>query len=420
MQERSTSNKYTVYVIPHTHWDREWYASFQQFRVRLVHVMDALLDLLERDPSFTHFNLDAQTVVLQDYLEIRPEKRETLQKFVRDRRLGVGPWYVLPDEFLVSGESLVRNLLLGHRLANDFGHVQKVGYIPDTFGHISQLPQILRGFDIPFAMHFRGLDEGDLKSELCWQSPDGSSVLLRHLPTDLGYANASALADEIQAAASDLRAIARYEARRAASSVLLALNGVDHLPAREDIPAIVEAANELCKGDYVFRQGSLEEYFDALQSALGDQPLQTVFGELRDVNRTPGRDNRLLPHILSARIYNKIQNERTQTLLERWAEPWSALLWSQGEEYPQAFLWKSWEWLLQNHPHDSIGGCSIDAVHRQMETRFAWASEIAEEITSERFELLARRIDLSSLGEDEAALIVFNGSALAARGSNHN
>lgn len=409
MPEESSSNQYTVYVIAHTHWDREWYATFQQFRIRLVHVMDALLDLLERDPSYAHFNLDAQTVVLQDYLEIRPEKRKVLQKFVRDCRLGVGPWYVLPDEFLVSGESLVRNLLLGHRLASDFGHVQKVGYIPDTFGHISQLPQILQGFGIPFAMHFRGLDEGNLKSELWWQSPDGSRVLLRHLPTDLGYANASALADEIQAAASDLHAFARYEKRRAASSVLLALNGVDHLPAREDIPAIIEAANGHANGSYVFRQASLEEYFDALLIALRDRPLQTVIGELRDVNRTPGRDNRLLPHILSARIHNKIQNERTQTLLEHWAEPWSALLSLQGEEYPKAFLWKSWEWLLQNHPHDSIGGCSIDAVQAQMETRFAWAYEIAEEITNERFELLARGIDLSALKEDEAALIIFNG-----------
>ena len=408
MPERSSSDKYTVYVIPHTHWDREWYATFQQFRIRLVHVLDDLLNLLERDSSFTHFNLDAQTVVLQDYLEIRPEKRETLQKFVREFRLGVGPWYVLPDEFLVSGESLVRNLLLGHRIASEFGHVQKVGYIPDTFGHISQLPQILQGFDIPFAMHFRGLDEGDLKSELWWQSPDGSRVLLRHLPTDLGYANASALADEIQTATYDLQAIARYEARRSASSVLLALNGVDHLPAREDIPAIIETANKYSNSDFVFRQGSLEEYFDALAKALRNQPLQTVMGELRDVNRTPGKDNRLLPHILSARIYNKMQNERTQNLLQHWAEPWSALLWLQGEEHPQAFLWKSWEWLLQNHPHDSIGGCSIDAVQAQMETRFAWASEIAEEITNERFELLARQIDLSNLKEDEAALIVFN------------
>jgi len=177
------STPFTVFVVPHTHWDREWYATFQQFRVRLVYVIDALLDLLERDPAYAHFNLDAQTIVLQDYLEIRPEKHDSLARFIAGRRLGVGPWYVLPDEFLVSGEALVRNLLLGHRMAAEFGHVQKVGYIPDTFGHISQLPQILQGFDIPTAVHFRGLDEGDLKSEVWWQSLDGSRVLLRHLPT---------------------------------------------------------------------------------------------------------------------------------------------------------------------------------------------------------------------------------------------
>jgi mannosylglycerate hydrolase len=403
-----TTNAYTVFVIPHTHWDREWYATFQQFRVRLVHVMDALLELLGRDPSFTHFNLDGQTVVLQDYLEIRPEKREALKKYVQERRLGVGPWFVLPDEFLVSGEALIRNLLLGHRLAKEFGHVQKVGYIPDTFGHISQLPQILQGFDIPFAMHFRGLDEGDFKSELWWQSPDGSRVLLRHLPTDMGYGNASALGLSVPEAASDLLAVAQYETQRAASSVLLALNGIDHLPARQDLPEILKSANKQAGGNYLFRQGSLEEYFSALSATLKGVQLQTVHGELRDASRTPGRDNRLVPHVLSARIYNKMQNERAQNLLECWAEPWSAFAWLDEEEYPAAFLWKAWEWLLQNHPHDSIGGCSIDEVHAQMETRFAWASEIAEEILGERFEMLSRKINLSGLKDDEAALVVFN------------
>ena len=408
MVNRAAPLKHTIFVIPHTHWDREWYATFQQFRIRLVHVMDALIDLLEKDPSYSHFNLDAQTVVLQDYLEIRPEKREIVKKFVRERRLGVGPWYVLPDEFLVSGEALVRNLLLGSRLAVEFGHVQKVGYIPDTFGHISQLPQILQGFEIPYAMHFRGLDEGKLKSELWWESPDGSRVLLRHLPTDMGYANASVLADNVQVAASDILALARHETRRAVSSVLLALNGVDHQPARGDLPAILETANRAYASEYVFQQASLEQYFAALSLSLKGRKLQTVYGELRDTNRTPNRDNRLLPHILSSRIYNKMQNERAQNLLANWAEPWSAMAWLEGEDYPSAFLWKAWEWLLQNHPHDSIGGCSIDAVHSQMETRFAWSSEIAEEITRERFELFARRIDLSNLKNDEAALIVFN------------
>jgi mannosylglycerate hydrolase len=409
MPKQSSADRSTVFVIPHTHWDREWYATFQQFRVRLVHVMDALLDLMQRDPSYTHFNLDAQTVVINDYLEIRPENHEILHKLIRERRLGVGPWYVLPDEFLVSGESLVRNLILGHRIANEFGHVQKVGYIPDTFGHISQLPQILQGFGIPFAMHFRGLDEGDLKSEVWWQSPDGSRVLLRHLPTNMGYGNASSLGLEVEQAAADLHTFARYETIRAGSSVLLALNGIDHLPAREDLPAILEYANRLFGDEYHFRQASLEEYFDELVKSLGDRTLQTVSGELRDANRTPDRDNRLLPHILSSRVYNKMKNERAQSLLEHWAEPWSVLTWKPGEEYPGAFLWKAWEWLLQNHPHDSIGGCSIDPVHAQMETRFDWSSEIATEILGERFELVARQVDLSSLKDDEAALVVFNG-----------
>lgn len=408
MPKRSSSEQYFVCVIPHTHWDREWYGTFQQIRIRLVHVMDSLLDLLERDPSYTHFNLDGQTVILQDYLEIRPEKRDLLKKLIYERRLGVGPWYVQPDEFLVSGESLVRNLILGHRLADEFGHCQKVGYLPDIFGHISQLPQILQGFGIPYAMNFRGLDGEGLKSELWWESPDDSRVLLRHLPTDLGYSNASALSTDVAEAASDLQAFAQYEKRRASSTVLLALNGSDHLPAREDLPAILEDANRRFGNEFQFHQASLEDYFYELERSIGNQPLQVVRGELRDSNRTPGHDNRLLPHVLSSRIYNKMQNERVQNLLERWAEPWSTIAWLEGEEYPDAFLSKAWEWLLQNHAHDSIGGCSIDAVHTQMETRFAWASEIVDEITRERFELLSRQIDLSGLKEDEAALIVFN------------
>jgi len=409
-------DRFIVHVIPHTHWDREWYAPFQLFRMRLVRLIDKLLDLLERDPDYLHFNLDGQTIVLQDYLEIRPEKRTQLKKFVQDLRLGVGPWYVLPDEFLVSGESLIRNLLLGHRIASDFGHVQKVGYIPDTFGHISQLPQILRGFDIPFAMHFRGLDEGELKSELWWQSPDGSRVLLRHLPTDMGYVNASALPVDVSAAAGDLQSIARYEIPRATTSVLLGLNGVDHTAANEDLPEILRRANAHPSHKFVFYQSSLEEYFAMLVTAIGDSTLQTIYGELRDTNRTPGRGMRVLPNILSARIYNKIQNERAQNLLEHWAEPWSALVWTQGKEYPKAFLWKAWEWLLQNHPHDSIGGCSVDAVHEQMETRFAWAAEIGGEITAESFHHLAQQVDTSNLQPDEAALIVFNGLPWAFEG----
>ncbi|HYD47243.1 MAG TPA: hypothetical protein VEB21_02785, partial [Terriglobales bacterium] len=112
-----------LFVVPHTHWDREWYQTFQDFRCRLVRLTDRLLDLLERDPSFSHFHFDGQTIVLEDYLEVRPENRPRLRRLIATGRIAVGPWYVLPDEFLVSGESLIRNLQIGHRIAAQFGPV---------------------------------------------------------------------------------------------------------------------------------------------------------------------------------------------------------------------------------------------------------------------------------------------------------
>lgn len=399
-----------VHVIPHTHWDREWYGPFQQFRLRLVRLIDKLLPLLENNPHYPHFNLDGQVIPLLDYLEIRPERRPTLEQLVSTRRLGIGPWFVLPDEFIPSAESHVRNLMLGHRLARTFGYVQKVGYIPDTFGHIGQLPQILRGFGIDTAVNWRGLDPDLHHSETWWEAPDGSRVLLAVLPPYCGYCNAGPLPQDVDEAANDLLSLARYEAQRANTNVLLALSGVDHLEPRPDLPEILRRANS--KGDGIqFIHSSLEGYFAALKAAIPTAQLPTIQGEQREISRRPRSGAYLLYNVLSARIYNKIQNARAQTLLERWAEPWSALLAHEGLDYPAAFLWRAWQWLLENHPHDSIGGCSVDEVHAQMETRFAWAADIAEHITEERLQLAARSLNLSDVREHEATVVLFNGVA---------
>ena len=134
----------TVAIVPHTHWDREWYLPFQTFRVRLVHLLDELLDLLEHDLSYARFLLDGQTAVLDDYLAIRPEAAPRLARLAASGRLQVGPWMILMDEFMVSGETLVRDLQLGMARANELGGASPVGYLPDMFGHVAQMPQILR------------------------------------------------------------------------------------------------------------------------------------------------------------------------------------------------------------------------------------------------------------------------------------
>ena len=171
-----------IIIVPETHWDREWYLTFQEFRARLVLMMDKLLYILKTDPSYNNFTLDGQTIPIEDYLEVRPERKEDIEKFVKNKRLSIGPFYVLPDEFLVSGESLIRNLLIGHHIAKKFGKVMKAGYIPDPFGHIAQLPQILSGFEIPSVIFWRGFGEefveNNLNVEFTWNAPGNASSLL--------------------------------------------------------------------------------------------------------------------------------------------------------------------------------------------------------------------------------------------------
>lgn len=183
---------FTIHVVSHTHWDREWYLAFQRFRFRLVELIDHLLALLEADPDYRSFMLDGQMIVLEDYLEIRPEREAQIRRYVQEGRLLIGPWYILPDEFLVSPEATVRNLLVGGQVCRRFGPRMGIGYIPDPFGHVGQMPQILRGIGIDVACLWRGV--GEQPTELCWRAPDGSEVLLLHLRDS--YSNGGWLPDD--------------------------------------------------------------------------------------------------------------------------------------------------------------------------------------------------------------------------------
>ena len=402
-------------VVSHTHWDREWYLSFQQFRVRLVEMMDALLALLEREPRFASFTLDGQTVLLEDYLEVRPETRAEIRERLRQGRLLVGPWYTSPDEFLVSAESLIRNLMLGHRIAAEFGGPMKVGYLPDSFGQMAQLPQILRGFGIGAAVFWRGVGDEPGRSEFRWKAPDGSTVLAVHLPE--GYGNAADLPAEREALIEHLAGVREQLAAGATTDYLLLMNGGDHKWPQENLPQVLTLANEALE-DATLVQGTLLDYVAAIEEA--NPPLPTVEGELRCAKHAY-----LLPGTLSSRMPLKQRNAAVQTLLEKWAEPFSAFTelgnWETGKpvdwepstnlpiyQSTSPLIWQAWKYLLQNQAHDSTCGCNVDAVQRDMEVRFAWAEEIGEEIVKRSLQAIARRIDTTALGETLTPIIVFN------------
>ena len=367
----------TIHVISHTHWDREWYLTHEQFRFRLVGLVDRLLDLLDAEPRFAHFHLDGQTIVLEDYLEIRPEQEDRVRRAIQSGRILVGPWYVMPDEFLVSGESIVRNLARGHHIARRFGASMPVGYLPDLFGHVSQMPQIWRQFGLDNTILWRGF--GGRSAEYWWQAPDGSRVLMMHLPPE-GYCNATRVVlDPAAMMARAARAVDHERGRTATGQVLL-MNGVDHVEPQAAILQLIDALSAV-PGQQA-SHSTLPKFVGAVRGAVEttNPPLETATGELRG-----GEDYaNLLPGVLSARTYLKQQNADVQTLLESYAEPLSVFASLAGAHerwrYPAGELRHAWKTLLQNHPHDSICGCSIDAVHDENMTRFARARQVADAV----------------------------------------
>lgn len=384
------------YVISHTHWDREWYMPLEQMRLRLVDLLDHALTLLETEPTYI-FHLDAQTIVLEDYLSICIDKRPMLERFIREGRLLVGPWYLQNDFYLTDGEATVRNLLEGMRMANAFGGCARTGYCADQFGLISQLPQILRGFGIDNCVFGRGAArvepdaQGDLKrvafpSEFIWRGADGSTVTAIHLSH--WYNNAQRFSADIDKAERMVRKVIDSFEGIAATPYLLLMNGVDHLEAQEDLLPILRAVDTRLDDDAHIFQSTMDQYIGDIKAyiAENDFALYEHVGELRG-----GADDELLKGTLSSRIYLKQRNVSMQERLVSVLEPLYAILERAGMDgvYSLDHFRYMWRELMKNHAHDSICGCSCDGVHAHMEDNYVRLEEMSTDMLNRALALAA-------------------------------
>ncbi len=388
--ERAT-RRTTIHLVPHTHWDREWYRPFQSFRMQLVDLVDRVLDMLDADPGFA-FTLDGQLATVDDYLEIRPEAEERIRRHAASGRLAIGPWQILMDEFLVSGETLVRNLEMGWARADDFGGPMRVGYLPDMFGHVAQMPQILRRAGLADAVVWRGIPAAIDRHAFRWEAPDGSWVRAEYLPA--GYGNAAhlfAVPDHLEAAAERFRAWARPWF---GDDPVLAMYGTDHTAPVPELVGLVSRLNEVQEASFM-ETSTLAAYIRAAPALGADAPRWR--GEMRS-----GARANVLMGVASARIDIKQAAGRAETLLERYAEPLSALHVA-ADAWPAPFLRLAWRKVVENSAHDSICGCSVDPVVDQVLVRFAEAEQIAG--------TLARRAAATvALGVSRGAVAVLNPS----------
>jgi hypothetical protein len=414
-----------AYYIVGTHWDREWHMPFQDFRYYLVRLFDRVLAGLEDGRLAGPFQVDGQYIPIEDYLQVRPERRAQVERLARAGKLFIGPWYSMPDEFTVSGEALIRNLRVGRDMTRDLGGIpSNTGYVPDMFGHNSQLPQIFAGFGIPVAYIWRGVNNTDARN-MIWRGADGTEIAthkfgpygygtyahqVRH-----GHNRFEAVYDPADFA-ERLQAYLEKEAACTDVDAVLVLDSCDHQEWDQAAYALVRQAMANSTGPFEIVHTDLDAY-NAEMLAQRDRITTVIEGELRDPGRAslqPGQhpleaDTQwLIPGTVSSRINIKQANAACQTLLCHWAEPFAAFA---GESSnfagAQGFLDLAWRYLMTNHAHDSIDGCSIDQVHRDMLYRFDQCRQIAERITKEATYNIAARVE-GELEDGEQRVTLFN------------
>jgi hypothetical protein len=405
-----------VHYILSSHWDREWHQTFQDFRARLVTLLDRTLDALESGELAGPFTMDGQSIAVEDYLEIRPANRERVRRLVAEGKFRLGPWYVLPDEWIVSGESLVRNLRLGREIPREFGgETSHAGIVSDLFGHVSQMPQIFAGFGMRFAMVWRGIEPRP-RAHFLWKSPDGTALPCYRFGRggycdfsfDVRHSHVPQWKFEEAKTAADARAFVEKEAGRTGIPPVLVFDGADH---HEWDARYTQALLSAFEGSAEFRviHSDLDQYLGEVLLHAGEID-DEVTGELRQPGRLGRADDQqiLIPGILSSRVWIKQANSACQSLLCHWAEPLGAMAHHfLGREYPDEYLRVAWKWLLQNHPHDSICGCSIDEVHEDMRYRFAQCRQIAERQATHAAMAIAASVG-GEIAPDEMRVVLFN------------
>ena len=423
----------------------------QRTRHMLVYMMDMLLDIFEKEPDFKSFHLDSQTIPLQDYLEIRPEKKEVVNKLIEDKKLLVGPWFCLPDEFSVGGESLVRNLLLGHKIAKDMGHVSKTGYSPFGWGQISQMPQLYKGFGIDFAAFYRGVSkEAAPNSEYIWQGADGTKIVASRLAMrprynvwyviqrpafwqqenennrtmswscgsgpfkfvgdqyhdlDAQYSRPKYIYDESTIPARAKQAMEEQDGDWTTPHRFWSCGHDSSCPDIREVQMIKDCDEALANSADVFHSTFEEFQKQVLENVSDDLPVSQ--GEMRCYSDSKVTSP-LFGWIISARMDVKMDNFKTERQLMQYAEPLSVYASMLGATYPKGFLDNAYNWLLQNHGHDSIGGCSRGIISDDIMFRTRQSREIAGCVAERALLDIAGTVDYSQHADEQIALLVYN------------
>ncbi len=440
-----------IKVVSNTHWDREFRRSFEKTRRRLLDMLDITLDILANDPDYHSFTMDGHSIMVDDYLEMRPEKREVVEQLVRDGRLIIGPYYTLAEEFSIAQEALVRNLMFGRKTVEKYGGTTgTVAYTPSSWGQTGQLPQIFADFGLTRMMFYRGISHHEADAEWIWEAPDGTQMLASrfalyarynwyyqvHRPISTGRVfekdyvwgefdeapmrpadglSGEDLTFDLQDPANlynkdrlqeAVEAMLQAEGPHFTTEVFLAMHGHDISVAHPNESQVIKDAKDLLP-DHEIEHCSLEQFWDEAEKHLDRDALPVLQGERRSYLKE-GMWTFLFPGTISSRTYLKQQDFEATNRLVCYAEPMATLAAACGADIPGAYLERGWRYLLSNHTHDANGGCAPDAVCRDMEYRYRKVVDIGDIVTEDAMAHIAKNLTPGNQSADAMQLIVYN------------
>lgn len=376
--------KRKIHVIPHSHWDREWYFTTSRSKVYLMKDLGDVLNTLENDPEFKYFMVDAQGSLLDDYIKWRPQDKERISKLVNEGRLVIGPWYTQTDQLVISGESIVRNMYYGMKRCESFGKYMNVGYVPDSFGQSGNMPQIYRQFGIEDTLFWRGVSDDMVKhTDYNWRGDDGSVVFTTQIP--FGYY----IGGNIPEAPEENDEFWKKECfekagGRSATRHIYFPNGFDQAPVRTNLPQLVQERNEKDpENEYVI--SCIEDYIKDVKSE--NPELEEVQGEL-----VIAKHMRIHKSIFSSRSDLKAMNTQIQNYVTNVMEPLLTISYNLGNEYPHEAVAEIWKLLFENAAHDSIGSCISDTANEDVYVRYKQARDIAVNLVELHSRLIAANV----------------------------
>lgn len=394
-----------IHYINHTHWDREWLRSSDTYRIRAVYMFDMLIEILEKNSEYKYFTYDGQTAVVEDYLQIRPENREKISKFVKEGRIFIGPWYTQPDLALVSGESLLRNLIIGSNIAENMGHCMECGWIPDAFGQIQSTPQIFKELGMKSLFVWRGFNyEYTDDSVFLWEAPNGDNILTIHFP--LGYGYYRYLPTDKENAYKDIMGFVERVENRFTDGEILLMGGSDHTRPQESIAKTISELEDMVgKDGYTIKQSNPEIFSKEVKKKLeaSNRKLEVFKGEAKSAAL-----GRIHAGITSTRMDIKNEMKKYEAILPLVVEPMSIISSTIGGKYDQSIANYYWKTIFKNQFHDSIYSSSPDSINETVKNRLLNLRHGLNELMWLNLRSLKDKLDFTAFKENEEAVVLFN------------